>query len=140
MSCKTRGIMTGESIELSVQSTRGILGRGGTILGTSRTNPFKDGGDGAEVFATLARDGVDALVAIGGDDTLGVAAKLGDAIATQGEDPLVLEDLDPNRTIMAVPILAVDRTRLGTVILEYSKDIFRPRFLDTLQRAAMDAE
>jgi 6-phosphofructokinase 1 len=62
-----------------VQSTRGILGRGGTILGTSRTNPFQDGGGGAQVFATLARDGVDALVAIGGDDTLGVAAKLTDA-------------------------------------------------------------
>ncbi|HEY3833403.1 MAG TPA: 6-phosphofructokinase [Acidimicrobiia bacterium] len=73
-----RGVMTGESIELSVRSTRGILGRGGTILGTSRTNPFQDGGEGAEVFATLERDGVDALVAIGGDDTLGVAAKLGE--------------------------------------------------------------
>ena len=72
-----RGAMTGESIELSVASTRGILARGGTILGTSRTNPFKDGGNGDAVLATLANDGVDALIAIGGDDTLGVASKLG---------------------------------------------------------------
>ncbi len=74
-----RGVMTGTSMPLSVHSTRGLIGRGGTILGTSRTNPFKDGGTGAEVLDTLARDGVDALIAIGGDDTLGVAAQLGDA-------------------------------------------------------------
>jgi 6-phosphofructokinase 1 len=72
-----RGVVTGDSIPLSVASTRGILARGGTILGTSRTNPFQDGGDGSDVLATIASDGVDALIAIGGDDTLGVAAKLG---------------------------------------------------------------
>ena len=59
------------------------------------------------------------------------------AIAEQGEEPLVFEDLDPDRLIMAVPVLAVDKTRLGTVVLEYSKDIFQPRFLDTLRRAAI---
>src|SRR5882672_11424426 len=64
-------------------------------------------------------------------------AKLSQAIAEQGEEPLVFEDLDPDRLIMAVPVLAVDKTRLGTVVLEYSKDIFRPRFLDTLRRAAI---
>src|SRR5262249_18406958 len=72
-----RGVVTGDSIPLSVASTRGILARGGTMLGTSRTNPYKDGGTGGEVLATLARDGVDALIAIGGDDTLAVAVKLG---------------------------------------------------------------
>src|SRR5262249_36616448 len=71
-----RGASTGDSIPLSVASTRGLIARGGTILGTSRTNPFKDGGTGENVLDTLRSDGVDALVAIGGDDTLGVAAKL----------------------------------------------------------------
>jgi signal transduction histidine kinase len=64
-------------------------------------------------------------------------AKLAEAVASQGEEPLVFEDLDPDRTIMAVPVLAIDKTRLGTVILEYSKDIFQPRFVDTLRRAAV---
>jgi len=57
--------------------------RGGTILGTSRTNPFAGDGSGGEdgvarVLATLEREHIDALVAIGGDDTLGVAARLGE--------------------------------------------------------------
>ncbi len=71
------GVLANEAIGLTFQSTRGILPRGGTILGTSRTNPFADGRDGvAEVRATLAARGVDALIAIGGEDTLGVALRL----------------------------------------------------------------
>jgi ATP-dependent phosphofructokinase / diphosphate-dependent phosphofructokinase len=71
------GILEGDALDLSVESTAGILPRGGTILGTSRTNPFADGADGvANVRATLARMGVDALIAIGGEDTLGVALRL----------------------------------------------------------------
>jgi 6-phosphofructokinase 1 len=69
--------MEGESIPLGVDTIRGLLPRGGTILGTSRTNPFKTETGPKMVVATLERDGVDALVAIGGDDTLGVGAKLG---------------------------------------------------------------
>ena len=58
-------------------STAGLLTRGGTILGTSRTNPYADGADGsAAVQATLERRGIDALIPIGGDDTLGVALRL----------------------------------------------------------------
>jgi 6-phosphofructokinase 1 len=62
--------------ELSVESTRGILPRGGTILGTSRTNVFKREGGPETVRDNLAELGVDALIAIGGEDTLGAANRL----------------------------------------------------------------
>ena len=71
------GVLRGDCFELTRGSTVGILARGGTILGTSRTNPFADGADGtANVRAKLKEVGVDALIAIGGDDTLSVAARL----------------------------------------------------------------
>jgi 6-phosphofructokinase 1 len=73
-----KGPLEGLTMELGVQQCRGILPRGGTILGSSRTNPFKIE-DGVErIRENLARDGVDALVAIGGEDTLGVATRLAD--------------------------------------------------------------
>jgi ATP-dependent phosphofructokinase / diphosphate-dependent phosphofructokinase len=73
------GVIADEAQELTLASTAGILPRGGTILGTSRTNPYADGNDGtAAVKATLARRDVKALVAIGGEDTLGVALRLHD--------------------------------------------------------------
>ena len=66
------------SIELTIESTRGILPRGGTILGSSRTNPYKRE-DGVElVRETLATSTLDGLIAIGGEDTLGVANRLND--------------------------------------------------------------
>jgi 6-phosphofructokinase 1 len=72
-----RGVVESETVDLTMSSTRGILPRGGTILGSSRTNPFKSD-DGVErVLDTLRRERIDALIAIGGEDTLGVAAKLG---------------------------------------------------------------
>ncbi len=71
-----RGLLQGESMDLSLWSVRGLLPRGGTILGTSRTNPYKSDDGPQRVLATLARDRVDALIAIGGEDTLGVALKL----------------------------------------------------------------
>jgi ATP-dependent phosphofructokinase / diphosphate-dependent phosphofructokinase len=71
------GVLDDNAVELTYESTVGILTRGGTILGSSRTNPYADGRDGtAAVRATLARRGVDALVPIGGDDTLSVALRL----------------------------------------------------------------
>ncbi len=73
------GVVADEAQELNLESTRGILTRGGTILGTSRTNPFAGGGDGSDVRATLQRRGVDALIPIGGEDTLGVALLLAEA-------------------------------------------------------------
>ncbi|MGA2319580.1 MAG: ATP-dependent 6-phosphofructokinase [Solirubrobacteraceae bacterium] len=71
------GVLEDDAIELTLQSTAGILPRGGTILGTSRTNPFAGGKDATEqVLATLRTREVDALVPIGGEDTLGVAQRL----------------------------------------------------------------
>ncbi len=61
---------------LDYRAISGLLPRGGTILGTSRTNPFKSEGGVQKVLETLKAESFDALVAIGGEDTLGVAARL----------------------------------------------------------------
>src|SRR5712691_4470792 len=80
-----RGPLEADTQQLDVQAVRGILPRGGTILGSSRTNPLsdkaaKDGKTGLERIAeNLASLGVEALIAIGGEDTLGVANKLAQA-------------------------------------------------------------
>ena len=71
-----RGPLEGLTIPLDIKSTRGLLPRGGTILGSSRTNPFAIDGGVEKIKSNLAAAGVDALVAIGGEDTLGVATKL----------------------------------------------------------------
>jgi len=71
-----RGPLEGDTVPLSVADCRGILPRGGTILGSSRTNPFKTDGGVEQIRTNLAAAGVDALVAIGGEDTLGVATTL----------------------------------------------------------------
>ena len=73
-----RGLLENMTTPLDLGAVAGILPRGGTILRTSRTNPAKkpDGLD--KCIATLKQHGVDALVAIGGDDTLSVATKLFD--------------------------------------------------------------
>ncbi len=73
------GVLSNEAIDLTHETTSGILHRGGTILGTSRTNPYKEGGGGTEaVRASLDARGIDALIPIGGEDTLGVAKRLND--------------------------------------------------------------
>ncbi|HUZ44321.1 MAG TPA: 6-phosphofructokinase [Acidimicrobiales bacterium] len=72
-----RGVVEDRVLPLDVERCRGILPRGGTILGTSRTNPYKIDGGAEAARATLERRKVDALVAIGGEDTLGVANRLG---------------------------------------------------------------
>jgi phosphofructokinase-like protein len=71
-----RGPIENLQEELTVESTRGILPRGGTILGTSRTNPFKSEDGPARVRETMERLRLDGLIAIGGEDTLGAAARL----------------------------------------------------------------
>ena len=71
-----KGLIERNSQELGRQRISGILPRGGTILGTSRTNPFKVESGADTVVANLRALEVDALVAIGGEDTLGVAARL----------------------------------------------------------------
>ena len=70
------GLMEGLVIPLDLDSISGILPRGGTILGTSRTNPFKVEGGLGKINAQMSKHKIDALVAIGGEDTLGVASKL----------------------------------------------------------------
>jgi phosphofructokinase-like protein len=71
-----RGVIESATMPLSIETFRGTLPRGGTLLGSSRTNPFKVE-DGVErVRASLVEHGIDALIAIGGEDTLGVASKL----------------------------------------------------------------
>src|SRR5438132_6995334 len=69
----------GDFESLTPASVRGILPLGGTILGTSRTNPLKEKDGIQQVISVLSREGVDGLVAIGGDDTLSVAAALSES-------------------------------------------------------------
>jgi ATP-dependent phosphofructokinase / diphosphate-dependent phosphofructokinase len=71
-----RGLVQGLFQPLGSREISGILPRGGTILGTSRTNPYKTEGGVERVLATFEAQGLDALVAIGGEDTLGVAARV----------------------------------------------------------------
>lgn len=71
-----KGMVTGQHEELTLRAVSGLIHRGGTILHTSRTNPFKEKDGGEKVVATFKRLGLDALVAIGGEDTLGVAQRL----------------------------------------------------------------
>jgi ATP-dependent phosphofructokinase / diphosphate-dependent phosphofructokinase len=71
-----RGPLEDAYEELTIESTRGILPRGGTILGSSRTNIFKRPDGVEQVRATFERHGLDGLIAIGGEDTLGAASRL----------------------------------------------------------------
>ena len=71
-----RGLVDGSVEPLERRDVSGILPRGGTIIGTSRTNPYKVENGVEQVLATFEREGLGALVAIGGEDTLGVAARL----------------------------------------------------------------
>ena len=78
-----RGPLEADTMPLDITAVRGILPRGGTILGSSRTNPFKEAGPGRSGVERIKDNldglGVDALIVIGGEDTLGVAARLNDA-------------------------------------------------------------
>jgi phosphofructokinase-like protein len=71
-----RGPLQGDTMPLDIHAVRGILPRGGTILGSSRTNPLKVDGGVARIQDNLENLGVDALIIIGGEDTLGVANRL----------------------------------------------------------------
>ena len=73
------GLLREEVEPLDLNTVSGILPRGGTILGTSRTNPYQDPDGEAVIRKTLERRGIGALIAIGGEDTLGIAAKLSKA-------------------------------------------------------------
>ncbi len=70
-----QGMLTGQHEELTQRSVSGLIHLGGTILHTSRTNPFAEDGGSEKVIANFKRLGLDGLIAIGGEDTLGVANK-----------------------------------------------------------------
>ncbi len=71
-----KGMITAQHEELTLRAVSGLIHRGGTILHTSRTNPFKEEGGGEKVMSTFRRFNLDALIAVGGEDTLGVASRL----------------------------------------------------------------
>jgi phosphofructokinase-like protein len=111
-----RGAIEGDVMPLSVQSFRGTLPRGGTILGSSRTNPYKTDGGPDAVRATLADNGIDALIAIGGEDTLGVAARLAEeGVSVVGVPKTIDNDLSATEltfgfnTAVQVCVDAIDR-------------------------------
>ena len=111
-----RGAMEGNTRPLDVEALRGSLPRGGTVIGSSRTNPFKVDGGPEQVMATLERLEIDALVAIGGDDTLGVASKLFDlGVRTVGVPKTIDNDLSATEltfgfdTAVQIATDAIDR-------------------------------
>ncbi|HVF33288.1 MAG TPA: 6-phosphofructokinase [Acidimicrobiales bacterium] len=111
-----RGPIEGLTMPLDVERCRGILPRGGTILGSSRTNPYKTEGAVDRMKATLDGLGVEALVAIGGEDTLGVAHRLrGDGVDVVGVPKTIDNDLNATEvtfgfdTAVQVVVDAIDR-------------------------------
>jgi ATP-dependent phosphofructokinase / diphosphate-dependent phosphofructokinase len=111
-----RGVLENDATELSVESFRGTLPRGGTILGSSRTNPYKVDGGAERVRSVLEKRSVDALVAIGGEDTLGVAARLSDdGVPVVGVPKTIDNDLSATEltfgfdTAVQICVDAIDR-------------------------------
>jgi 6-phosphofructokinase 1 len=111
-----KGPLEGLTMPLDIAATRGILPRGGTILGSSRTNPLKVDGGVDRIRATLDELGVDALIAIGGEDTLGVATALADAgITVVGVPKTIDNDLGATDytfgfdTAVQIAVDAIDR-------------------------------
>src|SRR4051794_7314874 len=111
-----RGVIDGAVRPLDVEALRGSLPRGGTILGSSRTNPFTIDGGVDACRASLDRLGIDALVAIGGEDTLGVADKLHKlGVAVVGVPKTIDNDLSGTEltfgfdTAVQIAVDAIDR-------------------------------
>jgi 6-phosphofructokinase 1 len=88
------GVLSGDGAELTAEATRGILHRGGTILGTSRTNPYKEDNGLERVRASMEQHRLDGLIPIGGEDTLGVAGRLSeDGVDVVGVPKTIDNDL-----------------------------------------------
>ncbi len=111
-----RGPLEGNVVPVSVANFRGTLPRGGTILGSSRTNPYKVDGGPERVKANLEKLGIEALIAIGGEDTLGVATKLAaDGVNVVGVPKTIDNDLSATEltfgfdTAVQVCVDAIDR-------------------------------
>ena len=111
-----RGVIESRTMPLDVERCRGILPRGGTILGTSRTNPYKIEDGVALALETLTQLKIDALVAIGGEDTLGVAHRLsGEGANVVGVPKTIDNDLSATEvtfgfhTAVQIATEAIDR-------------------------------
>jgi 6-phosphofructokinase 1 len=112
-----RGVLDRDFIPLPRHAVRGLTRLGGTVLGTSRTNPLRDGGTGA-VRRSLDELGVDGLVAIGGEGTLAAAQELSNAgIKVVGVPKTIDNDLDATDvtfgfdTAVQTATEAIDRLR-----------------------------
>jgi phosphofructokinase-like protein len=111
-----QGPLTGESRPLGLKDVEDILTRGGTILRSSRTNPYKLDGGVDKIKSVLAEQGIDALVAIGGEDTLGVAKRLtDDGVGVVGVPKTIDNDLGATDytfgfdTAVSIATEAIDR-------------------------------
>ena len=111
-----RGPIEGLTMPLDVERCRGILPKGGTILGSSRTNPYKLDGAVEQLKKTVSGLGVEALVAIGGEDTLGVAHKLrNEGVHVVGVPKTIDNDLNATEvtfgfdTAVQIVVDAIDR-------------------------------
>jgi phosphofructokinase-like protein len=110
------GVLANDAIDLTLENTRGILHRGGTILGTSRTNPYKEDGGPERIKEVLAERDLDALIPIGGEDTLGVAGRLvEDGVDVVGVPKTIDNDLNGTdftfgfQTAVQIATDAIDR-------------------------------
>jgi ATP-dependent phosphofructokinase / diphosphate-dependent phosphofructokinase len=111
-----KGVLEARTMPLGIDALRGTLPRGGTIIGSSRTNPYKIDGGPQRVAEVLAELGIDALIAIGGEDTLGVASKLAaEGIAVVGVPKTIDNDLSATEltfgfdTAVQICVDAIDR-------------------------------
>ncbi len=111
-----KGVLDNDAIKLTRENTSGILHKGGTILGTSRTNVYKTENGEERVLASLRERGIDVLIPIGGDDTLGVARKLWAAgFPTVGVPKTIDNDLNATdftfgfQTAVQIATEAIDR-------------------------------
>lgn len=111
-----RGVIEHRTMPLDVERCRGLLPRGGTVLGTSRTNPFKVDGGVERALSTLSTARIEALVAIGGEDTLGVAHRLAEqGVSVVGVPKTIDNDLSATEvtfgfhTAVQIATDAIDR-------------------------------
>jgi phosphofructokinase-like protein len=111
-----RGVIENRTTTLNIERCRGILPKGGTILFTSRTNPYKVDQGVARALATLEEQRLDALIAIGGEDTLGVAHRLaGEGVNVVGVPKTIDNDLSATdvtfgfHTAVQIATEAIDR-------------------------------
>ena len=112
------GLLEGDFTPLDQEAITAILTRGGSILGFSRTNPFKSKSGVQRVLQNMKKSGIEAVIAIGGDDTLGVACKLGDfGIRCVGVPKTIDNDLSGTdytfgfNTAVTIATEALDRLR-----------------------------